>query len=175
MFDLSLLSPVVSALLIFGLRIVDMTLDTLRLLFVVRGRKAVAWALGFCQSAIFVVAITSVLQDLDNVLNLVGYAAGFATGIVVGMKLEERLAIGHGLLRIISSTRGAAISESLRRAGHAVTEVSGRGRDGTVAVILTSVARKDIDRVTRLVEDIDPKGFVTVEDIRPLHRGFWRA
>src|SRR5512139_1669434 len=97
-----------SALLIFALRVSDMSLDTLRVLVVMRGRKGAAWVLGFFQSMIFVVAITSVLQHLDNPLNILGYAAGFATGIVVGMSIEERLAIGHVQLSIISPRRGAA-------------------------------------------------------------------
>ena len=70
----------ISAALIFALRVADMSLDTLRVLFVMRGRKGIAWVLGFFQSAIFVVAITSVLSHLDNPLNVIGYAAGFATG-----------------------------------------------------------------------------------------------
>ena len=92
----SFLSPAAwfAALGIFALRVSDMTLDTLRLLFVVRGRKGISWVLGFFQSVIFVIAITSVLSHLDNPLNIIGYAAGFATGNVVGMWIEERLAIG---------------------------------------------------------------------------------
>ena len=96
---------IMSAALIFALRVTDMSLDTLRMLFVMRGRKGIAWLLGFCQSAIFVIAITTVLNNLDNLLNVIGYAAGFATGTVIGITIEERLAIGHTHLRVISSRR----------------------------------------------------------------------
>ena len=116
------------ALGIFALRVVDMSLDTIRVLFVVRGKRLLSWVLGFFQSAIFVVAISAALANLDNILSLLGYAAGFATGNVVGMMIEERLAIGHIQLTIMSSLRGAVIAEQLRAAGYAVTEISGRGR-----------------------------------------------
>jgi uncharacterized protein YebE (UPF0316 family) len=160
---------------IFGLRVTDMSLDTLRVLFVIRGRRPAAWVLGFLESALWVVAVTSVLSNLDNLWNVIGYAGGFATGKVVGMMLEERLAIGHGHMRIISSRRGNAIAEAIRRAGYAATELPGRGKDGTVSMINCSVRRRDIDRVRREVSQVDPKAFVTVEEVRPLHRGFWRA
>src|SRR5512136_3481821 len=97
------LSAWLGALGIFALRVADMTFDTLRMLFVVRGRKGVAWVLGFMQSVIFVIAITSVLSHLDNPLNVIGYAAGFATGNVVGMWIEEWLAIGYVKISIVSS------------------------------------------------------------------------
>jgi uncharacterized protein YebE (UPF0316 family) len=162
-------------LVIFGLRVCDMSLDTLRVLFVVRGRKPLAWILGFFQSAIWVMAITSVLSNLDNLWNIAAYAGGFATGNVVGMAIEERLAIGYSNLQIISSRRGAAIAEALRNAGYAATEMPARGRDGTVSVISCSVRRRDISRVGKEVDKIDPDAFLTVEDIRPIHRGFWRS
>lgn len=175
MLDVLAIPAALMPLVIFLLRVSDMSLDTLRVLFVVRGRRPLAWLLGFCQSALWVVAITSVLSHLDNLWNVVGYAGGFATGNVVGMMLEERLAIGHGHLRIISSRRGSAIAEALRAAGYAATELPGRGRDGTVTVINCSVRRRDIEPVRRRVAEIDPDAFVTVEEVRPLHRGFWRA
>src|SRR5512136_604818 len=103
------LSVWTSAGLIFILRVCDMSLDTLRVLFVMRGRKLIAWGLGFCQSLIFVIAISSVLSHLDNPLNVLGYAAGFATGNVVGLWIEGRLAVGHVQLSIISSRLGTAI------------------------------------------------------------------
>jgi uncharacterized protein YebE (UPF0316 family) len=162
-------------LVIFGLRVCDMSLDTLRVLFVVRGQKPLAWLLGFFQSAIWVLAITSVLSNLDNLWNIVAYAGGFATGNVVGMTIEERLAIGHSNLQIISSRRGSAIADAIRTAGYAATEMAARGRDGTVSVISCSMRRRDVVRVRKKVESIDPEAFITVEDIRPIHRGFWRS
>jgi uncharacterized protein YebE (UPF0316 family) len=164
-----------SAGLIFILRVADMTLDTLRVLFVMRGKKQIAWILGFFQSAIFVLAIGKVLTQLNNPLNIIGYAAGFATGNVVGMIIEERIAIGHILVNIISPRRGSAIVTHLRQNGYAVTELAGRGKDGMVSIINCSVLRKQVDTVHQLVNDIDPESFITAEDVRPILHGFWRA
>jgi uncharacterized protein YebE (UPF0316 family) len=160
---------------IFMLRVGDMTFDTVRVLFVVRGRKKIAWVLGFMQSLIFVIAITSVLANIDNPLNILGYAAGFATGNVLGMFIEERLAVGHIQITIISSHRGAVIAEQLRQAGYAVTEIPGRGKDGTVDLLHCSVLRKQIDHLETVVLENDPAAFVTAEDVRPVRRGFFRA
>ena len=164
-----------SAGLIFLLRVADMTMDTLRVLVVLRGRKGIAWVLGFFQALIFVLAIGSVLSNLDNPLNVLGYAAGFATGNVVGMLIEERLAIGHVQLSIISSGRGSAIAERLRQEGYAITEIPARGKDGVVALLNCSVLRKNIERVQKIVNEVDESAFITVEDVRPVRRGFWRA
>ena len=171
------LSPAawLGALGIFALRVSDMTCDTLRMLFVVRGRKGIAWVLGFVQSVIFVIAITTVLQHLDNPLNVIGYAAGFATGNVVGMWIEERLAIGHVKISIVTQHLGAALSQSLREAGFAVTEIPARGRDGMVSMLSVSVLRKDVSKVEDIVHATDTEAFVISEDVRPLRRGFWRA
>jgi uncharacterized protein YebE (UPF0316 family) len=172
-----LLSPQawLSAGIIFGLRVTDMTLDTLRVLFVMRSRKFVAWILGFFQALVFVIAITSVLRDLSNPLNILGYAAGFATGVVVGMAIEQRLAIGHVHMRVISPTRGTGIAEKLRGEGYAVTEVPARGKDGMVTMLNCSVLRKETKRIRSMVNEVDPDAFITSEDIRPIRRGFWRA
>jgi uncharacterized protein YebE (UPF0316 family) len=175
MIDFSAISPIQLTFAIFFLRVTDMTLDTLRVLFVIRHKRLAAWVLGFLQSAIWVIAITSVLNNLDNLWNVVAYASGFATGNVVGMTIEEVLAIGHVHLRVISSGRGAAIVEAVRAAGYAVTEVAGRGKDGTVAMISCSIKRRHISKVQKEISIIDPDAFITVEEIRPLHRGYWRA
>ncbi len=164
------------ALGIFALRVIDMSMDTMRMLFVVRGRKRVAWILGFCQSLVFVVAISAALAEVQHsVLALVGYAAGFATGNVVGMALEERLAIGHIQFTVISSRRGAIVADELRKAGYAVTEIPARGKDGTVTILQTSVQRKERNSVDTVVLEADPEAFITAEDVRPVRRGFWRA
>jgi uncharacterized protein YebE (UPF0316 family) len=163
------------ALSIFLLRVGDMSLDTIRVLFVVRGKKLLVWILGFFQSLIFVVAISSVLAHLDNILNVIGYATGFATGNLVGMLIENRLAIGHVLVNIISSNRGTFIAERLRANGYAVTEIAGHGKNGTVFELHASVLRKDVSQVETIVLESDPQAFVTAEDVRPVRRGFWRS
>ncbi|PKO00189.1 MAG: DUF2179 domain-containing protein [Chloroflexi bacterium HGW-Chloroflexi-4] len=163
------------ALLIFVLRVGDMALDTIRVLFVVRGKKLLVWILGLFQSLIFVIAISSVLSELDNILNIIGYATGFATGNLIGMLIENRLAIGHVLVNIISSNRGTFIAERLRASGYAVTEIAGRGMNGTVFELHASVLRKDVSQVETIVLESDPQAFVTAEDVRPVRRGFWRA
>ncbi len=164
-----------AALLIFCLRITDMSLDTLRVLFVVRGRKPIAWALGFFQSAVYVIAITKVLSNLGNPLTILGYAAGFATGNVLGMFVEERLAVGHVQIQVVSRRRGVALAKALRQGGFGVTEIPAKGRDGTVRLLTASVLRRDLAHAKQIVHETDADAFVTSEDVRPVRRGFWRA
>lgn len=168
-------STVLIALSIFFLRVIDMSLDTIRVLFVVRGEKLLAWILGFFQAGVFIVAISSVLANKQSWVTIIGYAAGFATGNVVGMFIEERLAIGHIHLTIVSPTRGVGIAEMLREAGYAVTEISARGLQGTVTLLHVDVVRKQLSAVEKLVRETDSEAFITREDVRPVHRGFWRA
>jgi len=165
--NLFTLDALLGAGLIFILRVGDMSLDTLRVLFIMGGRKGIVWILGFLQATIFVIAISIVLSSLDNPLKVVAYAAGFATGNVVGMTIEEKLAIGFIQIRIISSRFGSAIAEKLRDKGFAVTEV--------VSLLSLSVLRKQVKEVKDIVNEIDDTAFITVENVRPVRRGFWRA
>ena len=162
-------------LLIFALRVCDVTLGTVRTVAIVKGYLGAAVALGFFEVLIWVIAITSVLSNLENLFNIIAYAAGFATGNVVGMAIEERLAIGHAHVRVISSGKGNAILDAIRRIGYAATEIPGRGKDGTVTIISCSVKRKHIAKIQKEISEIDENAFMTVEEIRPIHRGFWRA
>jgi uncharacterized protein YebE (UPF0316 family) len=168
-------SPILVVLIIFLLRVSDMSLDTIRVLFVFRGKKSLAWVLGFFQSLLFVIAITSVLANLDNPFNIIGYAAGFATGNVVGMLIENRLAVGHIHMTVFSPYSGPRIVDALRKSGYGVTEVSGRGRNGMVSVLHIAVLRKNVMDVETIVLEMDKDAFITAEDVRPIRRGFWRA
>lgn len=161
------------SLLIFVLRVLDITAATLRMLMVIRGRKDAAWLLGFIQALFFVSAIGAVLSGLDNWLNIIGYATGYGTGTVAGMWLEEKLALGHVNLRIISPLKGPELAEFLRSQSFGVTELWGRGRDGAVSLLNCSIMRKDIQRVTKLIRERDEKAFVTADEVKPLWRGFW--
>lgn len=173
-FDFST-QALLGALVIFVMRILNMSLDTLRVLFIIRSRKTVVWLLGFFQTVVFVVAFIYVLDNLDNLLNIISYSAGFATGNVVGMMIEERLAIGFIHLQVISPHFGSAIVERLRREGYAVTEVPARGKDGMVTMLNCNLRRKEAPDVEKLIYEVDGDAFITAAEIRSVRRGFWRA
>jgi len=163
------------ALLIFTVRVISTSLDTLRLILTLRSNKFWVWMLGFFNSAIWVLTFAFVLADIDNIVNVVVYAAGFATGNVVGMWLEDKLAIGIAEIRVISPNWGAAILEVLRENNYAVTEIPGRGKDGMVSVITSSVRRNQVQDFEKLVMDVDHEAFITTEDVVAVQRGFWHA
>src|SRR5512137_394189 len=100
------MTPLTAGLFVFFMRVIDMSLDTLRLLFVMRGWKYQAGALGAVQATVFILAVSTVLQGPLNVWTVVGYAAGFGIGVIIGMVAEERLALGYIMFRIYSSTHG---------------------------------------------------------------------
>jgi uncharacterized protein YebE (UPF0316 family) len=172
--DWGLIPSTIVPWLIFSLRTINLTLATLRMLTVVRGRRATAWFLGILHSSLFVITIAGVLGNLHNPWNLIAYAAGLATGNVLGMTIEAKLAPGHSLLRITSARRGTAILESLHGHGHGATEYSGQGRSGTVSVILCYVPRSQVEQVKRQVVNTDPEAFITVDHVRQLCGG-WRT
>lgn len=162
-----------SAAIIFGFRLIDVSLGTIRVLMVARGRKQLAWILGFFQASVYILAVGALLLDIGNWLNVVGYAGGFATGNVLGIWIEERLAIGYTHLTIISKGRGAQLANRLRSAGYAVTSIPAWGKDGCVAILDVSIVRKKARIVRELIEEVDEQAMVTAEHIRPVRRGFW--
>ena len=162
-------------LFIFVLRVANNAVDTVRILFVVRGKRLPAWIGGFLVSLIYIVTIGSVLSDIKNPLMILMYASGYATGNVLGIWLEEKLALGHLHVTIISPNLGTAIAELLRESGFAVTEIPARGKDGTVAMLQCDVLRKQLSSVEKIAQDVDANSFITAEEVRPVRRGFWRS
>ena len=163
------------ALGIFAARLVNVALDTLRFMFTLRGKRTLSWILGFLGSVIYVMVISSVLTNLGNVLNLIGYAAGFATGNVVGMVIEKRLAIGFSHFSIISRDHSTEIADALRNAGFGVTEIPARGGESSFMMLDCHVRRKQTDTVEKLALEIDPNAFITAEEVTPRRSGIWRS
>lgn len=159
---------------IFLLRLIDMCLDTLRMLFVVRGQRVIVWILGVTTSIIYVVAISSVLTGAKHPFTILCYGVGYATGNVLGMRIEERLAIGFKQINIVSKNKGHEIAEALREKGYGVTELVGQGRDGTVDLVSSSVKRKHAKEVRKIIKDIDGSAFITEDDFNPVQSGTWR-
>jgi uncharacterized protein YebE (UPF0316 family) len=160
---------------IFLLRIVDVSLSTMRILLAVRGHKYVVPFIGFFEVLIWVFAVGNAIRFLDSPLHLLGYAGGFATGSIVGLLIEERLAIGYATIRIVSRHAGVEMSDALRSLGFGVTEFAGQGRDGPVEVAYTVCKRRDITRVITEVERWDAQAFITVEEPRDIRWGWMHA
>jgi uncharacterized protein YebE (UPF0316 family) len=161
-----------NALLIFGLRLIDVSLGTVRLIMISRGRRKIAPLLGFVEVTIWVVAISQVITNLDNIFNILGYSGGFAVGTLVGMWIEDKLALGHVEISIFSTTRGRKIVRKLRQADYGVTELTGNGRTGVVNFITTIVPRRDVKNIFQLVNRIDPKSFIAVDDMKAVKQGY---
>lgn len=162
-------------LAIFALRIIDVSLSTLRIVLAVRGRKYIVPLIGFFEVSIWVVAVGNAIRFLDSPLHLLGYAGGFATGSYVGLLIEERLAIGYATIRVVSRHAGVEMADSLRSLGFGVTEFGGQGRDGRVEVAYTVCQRRDIARVVAEVERWDPQAFITVEEPRDIRWGWMHS
>ncbi|MBX9928047.1 MAG: DUF2179 domain-containing protein [Gemmatimonadaceae bacterium] len=159
------------ALLIFAARIVDVSCDTLRVLFAVRGKRGIAAILGFVQAMIWIFAVGSAIKHLDSGIHVLGYAGGYATGTFVGVTIERMLAYGLSTVRIFSPHGGVEIAEALREAGHGVTEFAGFGKEGRVEMVHVVVQRAHLDDVMAIVDRYDDKAFVTVEEPRMMRGG----
>jgi uncharacterized protein YebE (UPF0316 family) len=165
---------ILAGLFVFAMRVTDMSLDTTRLLLIVRGRKLYAGLIGAVQATVFILAVSVVLSGPLNIWKVVGYAGGFACGVVLGMVVEERLAIGYAMLRVYSPTSGKAIAETLRAAGYAVTEFAAQGQAGRITVVNAVVFRRQVQAVRAIVDGVDPNAFVTIDEAHPLQRGYFR-
>jgi uncharacterized protein YebE (UPF0316 family) len=168
------LHPAAVTLLVFSLRALDLTLATLRLTFIARGQRTWTWVLGFLEALTFVVTVSGLLANLKQPVNLLAYAAGFATGTVLGILIAGRFRSGHSLLRVVSPSRGLAIQSRLHSSGTGATILSGRGMRGAVNLILSHTPRQNVPELTDLILDTDPEAYVSVEDVRQLHGG-WKA
>ncbi len=164
-------------LAIFLLRIVDVSLSMMRMLFAVRGMRLVAAAMGFFEVLIWIIVVGNALQHLDSVYHIIAYAGGFATGNYVGVSLEARFALGVNAVRAVfrspeAGGKGAEAALALREQGYAVTELPGRGRHGSVDILNIIVQRRHVPHVLTLLQETDDTSFVTVQEVRSTTGGF---
>lgn len=162
---------VVLPLLIFLSRSSDVTLATLRNVFIARNIRNVVPILGFFEVLLWLVAISTVLQNLTNVACYIGFAAGYANGIFLGLKIEERLALGKQMVRIFAKTETSGLVDDLYKNGMGVTLMDARGSQGPVTVIFITLNRKDMPILEGLIQKHIPNAFYTVEDIRKTQLG----
>lgn len=169
------MTAVLAVIGIFLLRVVNNAIGTMRVIVTANGQRTLALVLAFVESLIFAFAAGVVLTDLSNIPNLIAYAAGFAVGGYVGILIEERLVVGYVTVNVISMAHGHEIAEKLRKEGFGVTESIGEGSSGSVTMLMSVILRQDATKLTKIIQQVDTKAFITVEAARSLQHGWVRT
>jgi uncharacterized protein YebE (UPF0316 family) len=164
-------SWVILPLGIFLARILDVSISTLRFMFLARGNRFLTVTIGFFEALIWIIIISQIIRNLDNVMCFIAYAAGFAAGTYVGMAIEERLALGKAVMRIITQKPADALVALLREKGYGVTSVAAEGAKGPVRLLFMVVNRTDIEGIAHQIKQLNPAAFYTVEDVRYVDQG----
>jgi len=173
--DLDFLTTwIIIPLLIVIARIADVSLGTLRIVFVSKGMKMLAPVLGFFEIIIWLLAVSRIFENLDNWIYFISYAVGFSAGNYIGLLIEERIALGYINLRIITQLSGEELIERLSCEGYGVTSVDAKGSLGKVNIIYCVIKRSDYQHVAQLIEEYNPQAFYTIEDIRFANKGVFR-
>lgn len=159
--------------LIFLARITDVTIGTLRIIFLSRGYKILVPVCAFFEVMVWLLATGHIMQNLDTWSVYFAYALGFTAGNIVGLQIEERLAIGLLSLWIISREDAGPMLEELQQKKYGITRVAARGLHGKVRILIMIITRKKLRGALEIVQRHDPSAFITVNDVRTVEGGFF--
>jgi uncharacterized protein YebE (UPF0316 family) len=162
---------VIVPILIFLARVCDMSLDTIRVIFVSKGIRYLPAIIGFFEVIIWLLAIGQVMNNLTNAVCYIAYGAGFATGTVVGMAIEERLSLGLTSVRIITKGDPSELMQFLRSQNYGVTSIDGEGGTGKVKMVFTIIKRQDLAHVVSIVKQFHPNAFYSIEEVKSVAEG----
>lgn len=159
-------------LLIFSARIVDVSISVIRTILMVRGKKLQAAAMGVLEVFIYISVLTKIMGQLDNIGNLIAYSLGFGTGQIVGIYLEQKMAIGNVTAQVITKGDESELVELLRNEGFGVTVIQGYGKDGIKHVLNIALKRNALPRFNEVLREFDKEAFVTIMDTKTIQGGY---
>lgn len=157
---------VILPLLIFTARVIDVSIGTIRIISVSRGRKLISSLLGFFEVMIWLLAIGQIFKNLTNPLYYIAYGGGFATGNYVGIWIEEKLAMGVLIMRTITKRDASELIATMRERGYMATSVVAESTAGKVNIIYTLLKRSDLEEVICLIKDFHPHAIWSISDAR---------
>ncbi len=169
------LHVVILSVLIILARICDVTLGTMRIAFIARGQRYLAPLVGFFEVLIWLIALRQIMANLTNPFFYVSYALGFAAGTFIGLWVEERMAIGSRIIRVITRQDAGELVEALREADYGVTTIDAEGVEGRVQMLFSVLKRQDLDRFIEIVDKYAPRAFYSIEDVRAVSEGVFPA
>ena len=164
---------IILPLIIFVSRLGDVSLGTLRHVFISKGYKQIVPVIGFFEVLIWIVVVAQIMKNLNNIACYLAWAGGFSAGTYVGLMIEERLALGLQVIRVITNQNCDKLLENLRLENHGVTVVDAQGAIGPVKMIFTILKRKNTGRVIELVRQHNPSAFYSIEDIKEINQGIF--
>lgn len=173
MFDFIDHYPIILPFVIFLGRVFDVTLGTLRIIFVSKGKRGVAPIIGFFEVFIWVIIISQILARANDMIAYISYAGGYATGTYVGMLIESKLAFGVLLYRVYSKKEGESLVQLLSSNGYGSTLMKGQGSVGQVDVVEIVIDRKKMREIDALIKEYDANAFYVTEDIRTTQNGIF--
>ena len=159
--------------LIFAARVADVSMGTVRVIFVSRGLKYLAPIVGFFEILIWLLAIGQIMRNLSNPVCYIAYAGGFAMGNYVGIRIAEKLSLGVVLIRVVTKKDAISLVECLKSENYGVTSVDGHGTSGEVKVVFTIVPRREVQRVVELVKKFNPNAFYSMEEVGFVEKGIF--
>ncbi len=162
----ALFDYLIMPLLIFISRVADVSINTLRFMFMMNGKKKIVPILGFFEALIWLLAIGQIFQNIDNPLSYLAYAGGFAMGNYVGMTLDEKLALGRVLVRVITPNSLPILLEFMKEKNYRFTSVDAEGRYGKVNLLFTVMKRDQLPEFISRVKQMDEKAFYTIESVK---------
>jgi uncharacterized protein YebE (UPF0316 family) len=166
---------VILPFLIFLARVCDVSMETIRVIYISRGIKYLAPIIAFFEIVIWLLAMEVVMKDLSNIANFMAFALGFATGTYVGFVIEEKLSIGMVILRIVTTDdSNEEIVSFMQSENYGITTLDATGSRGNVKMILSLVNRVDVPRITEHIHSTNPHAFFSIEDVRYVNEGVFR-
>lgn len=171
--DSALYVWVVLPILVFLARVTDVSLGTLRIIFISRGKRNLAPLLGFVEVFIWITIVSQIVSHAHNMLAYLAYAAGFASGAFIGMYIEGRLAIGTQIILAIVQENAQTLINHLRSGGYGFTCVDGLGANGPVKLVYTIVQRRNLEDVLSIIRQTHPNAFLSIQDVRSTQQGIF--
>ena len=156
-----------SALIIFSLRLADQSLGTMRTLLVSKNKPIYAALIGLVESAIWIVAISQVIKEIDDPVLIGAYASGFAAGTILGTYIERIVGVGNIVVRVFCPANSPSVAETLRDNGHGVTVIDGEGKEGPVKIYLCVIPSRKLKSVLAMIEEINPNAYITTDMANP--------
>lgn len=159
--------------IIFLINIVYVSFFTVRMILTLKGYRYLAAVVSMVEVLIYVLGLGLVINHLDHIINLIAYALGYGTGVIVGMKIEEKLALGYITVNVITSKIDEDFPDHLRNRGYGVTDWPAHGRSGhRLMMEILTPRRNELDLIDA-VKQYDPNAFVVSHEPKAFHGGFW--